>query len=275
MEAARLFVGEIIECRSIRSGEVRHDQHGPHFLERTQIIGQLSRFIHAESQPGHAGIELDGNRQRLRPSRQMALRKDPLKAFPAMDQRRDIVACGESRVFIPCQSHQGEQESRMPLLPEQCAFPHGTHRHMLYPLFRQYARDGDDAVPVGVGLDDRHERRVAVQQCFQVMPKVFKVDGDDGTAQKHGTSTLKRFAGEKTGTRILDGKRAWKHPPFRIAEKLWMNRKKDPLFFAAPRRRGITEGFFCLKNGLEYTPHEPEHEAALFFKRHPREGGRR
>ena len=51
-----------------------------------------------------------------------------------------------------------------------------------------------------------------------------------------------------------------------------MNRKKDPLFFAAPRRRGITEGFFCLKNGLEYTPHEPEHEAALFFKRHPREG---
>ena len=115
---------------------------------------------------------------------------------------------------------------------------------------------------------------MAGQQCFQVMPKVFKVDGDDGTAQKHGTSTLKRFAGEKTGTRILDGKRAWKHPPFRISGKLWMNRKKDPLFFAAPRRRGITEGFFCLKNGLEYTPHEPEHEAALFFKRHPREGGR-
>lgn len=50
--------------------------------------------------------------------------------------------------------------------------------------------------------------------------------------------------------------------------------EKGSSFFAAPRRRGITEGFFCLKNGLEYTPHEPEHEAALFFKRHPREGGR-
>lgn len=50
-----------------------------------------------------------------------------------------------------------------------------------------------------------------------------------------------------------------------------MNRKK--LFFIVPRRRGITEGFFCLKNGLEYTPHEPEHEAALFFKKRPREGG--
>lgn len=64
------------------SGEVRHDQHGPHFLERTQIVGQLRRFIHAEPQPGHAGVEFDGNRQRLRPSRQMALRKDPLKGFP-------------------------------------------------------------------------------------------------------------------------------------------------------------------------------------------------
>ena len=81
-----MFVGEIVECRSIRSGEVRHDQHGPHFLERTQIVGQLRRFIHVEPQPGHAGVEFDGNRQRLRPSRQMALRKDPLKAFPAMDQ---------------------------------------------------------------------------------------------------------------------------------------------------------------------------------------------
>lgn len=82
----------------------------------------------------------------------MALRKDPLKAFPAMDQRRDVVARGKSRIFIPCQSHQGEQESRMPFLPEQCAFPHGTHRHMLYPFFRQHARHGDDAVPVGVRL---------------------------------------------------------------------------------------------------------------------------
>ena len=35
----------------------------------------------------------------------------------------------------------------MPFLPEQCAFPHGTHRHMLYPFFRQHARHGDDAVP--------------------------------------------------------------------------------------------------------------------------------
>ena len=102
-----MFVGEIVECRSIRSGEVRHDQHGPHFLERTQIVGQLRRFIHVEPQPGHAGVEFDGNRQRLRPSRQMALRKDPLKAFPAMDQRRDVVARGKSRIFIPCQSHQG------------------------------------------------------------------------------------------------------------------------------------------------------------------------
>lgn len=50
-----------------------------------------------------------------------------------------------------------------------------------------------------------------------------------------------------------------------------MNRKKA-LFYCA-QRRGITEGFFCLKNGLEYTPHEPEHEAALFFKKRPREGG--
>lgn len=50
-----------------------------------------------------------------------------------------------------------------------------------------------------------------------------------------------------------------------------MNRKK--LFFIVPWRRGTTEGFFCLKNGLEYTPHEPEHEAALFFKKRPREGG--
>lgn len=131
--------------------------------------------------------------------RQMALRKDPLKAFPAMDQRRDIVACGESRVFIPCQSHQGEQESRMPLLPEQCAFPHGTHRHMLYPLFRQYARDGDDAVPVGVGLDDRHERRVAGQQCFQVMPKVFKVDGDDGTLKNMGPPRSSALLVKKQG----------------------------------------------------------------------------
>ena len=59
--------------------------------------------------------------------------------------------------------------------------------------------DGDDAVPVGVCLDDGHEGRMAGQQCFQVMTKVFKVDGDDGTAQKHGTSTLKRFTGGKTG----------------------------------------------------------------------------
>lgn len=53
----------------------------------------------------------------------------------------------------------------MPLLPEQC-LPHGTHRHMLYPLPRQYARD--DAVPVGVGLDDRHERRWRASNVFRL-----------------------------------------------------------------------------------------------------------
>ena len=129
----------------------------------------------------------------------MALRKDSLKAFPAMDQWGDVIVRGKSRIFIPCQPHQREQESRMPFLSEQCAFPHRTHRHMPYSLFRQHTRDGDDAVPVGVGLDDGHEGRMAGQQCFQVMTKVFKVDGDDGTAQKHGTSTLKRFTGGKTG----------------------------------------------------------------------------
>lgn len=78
---------------------------------------------------------------------------------------------------------------------------------MLYPFFRQHARHGDDAVPVGVGLDDRHEGggpAVFFRLCLRfsrwtVMMALLKAAG---------TSTLKRFAGEKTGTRILDGKRA-------------------------------------------------------------------
>lgn len=200
-------MGKRIQRRGVRCGEMRHDQYGPYFFERPQVVGKLGGRTDTESQTGHARIELDGDGQRREPARQMALHQNPFKAFLIVHQRRDVVTRRQCRVFVARQPHQGKQKGRVPFLSEQCAFPYGPHRHMSDAFLRQHASHGDHTVPVRVGLDDRHKRRVPCQQGFKVVAQVFQMDGDQGAAQKHRGLHERMLPLEENGMRFGESRR--------------------------------------------------------------------
>lgn len=104
-----------------------------------------------------------------------------------MDERRDAVAGGHRRIFFAGEAQKSKQEGSMPFLTEQAPSPTDPTAIWRIPLLRGHELLGRPHA-IGVGLDDRHQKRVPSEKRTHIMSQIFQMDGDQGTAEKHGSS---------------------------------------------------------------------------------------